>query len=310
MTMTNVLCVDPRRCRLWEGHERLEEHINEDSCRTEIDSFLSHGQRIPALARPLKDDTTHDFELIYGARRLFVARHLNVPLQLVCRNLTDPEAAVAVDIENRQRRDVSAYERGRSYSVWLRKKLFASQEELACTLKVSASQVSRLIRVAQLPPVLVNAFTSPLDICESWGLSLMEIWDNPVRRQALTSMARAIAKEPVPRSAALVFTRLNSASAETKSAIRLAHHDLHDEVVKDEAGRPLFRVRQQRNATAFLLPKNAVSPPMLAQIMREVTSILHHARLKAIDFTQQSSIERRVHAQAGKSPDAVVIAEA
>lgn len=295
--MTNVLCIDPQRCRLWEGHERRTENIDENSCRAEIDSFLSHGQRIPALARPLKDDAAHDFELIYGARRLFVARHLKVPLQIVCRNMTDREAAVAVDIENRQRRDVSAYERGRSYSVWLRKQLFASQDELACTLKVSASQVSRLMRMAQLPSVLVNAFASPLDICESWGLALMDIWENPARRQTLSSTARAIAKEPAPRSAIAVFTRLNACSADLKSVAKGGTHDFRDEVVKDDAGKPLFRVRQQRNATAFLLPNSAVSPHVLAQITHDVAQILHHARLKVIDFTGQPSVERLAHPQ-------------
>ena len=69
------------------------------------------------------------------------------------RELTDQEAIIALDIENRQRKELSPYERGRSYYLWLHHGLFSSQEALARTLNISASQVSRLISLAQLPPV-------------------------------------------------------------------------------------------------------------------------------------------------------------
>jgi hypothetical protein len=65
---------------MWSHHERLEEHITEESCRAEIDSHSKHGQLMPVLGRLLKADLWHEVELIYGARRLFVARHLKRPL--------------------------------------------------------------------------------------------------------------------------------------------------------------------------------------------------------------------------------------
>jgi hypothetical protein len=64
---------------MWELHDRLEAHINEDTCRAEIASFGAHGQFVAVLGRRLKGDASHDIELITGARRLFVARHLNKP---------------------------------------------------------------------------------------------------------------------------------------------------------------------------------------------------------------------------------------
>ena len=49
--------VDPARCRPWRMHNRDLDHLNEDSCRDLIDSFLSaKKQRIPAIVRRLKDD--------------------------------------------------------------------------------------------------------------------------------------------------------------------------------------------------------------------------------------------------------------
>ena len=282
--MAEVMSVDPFCCRMWEGHARLEEHINEKTCRSEIDSFLSFGQQLPVLARTLKGDVTHQYELVYGARRLFVARHLNVPLLLEIRQVTDREATVALDIENRQRKEFSPYERGLSYIDWLRTGLFSSQEELSRTLNVSPSQVSRLIRLAQLPPVILNAFPSPLDICETWGRNLMELWDDPVRRPAMTALARTIAKSGEQQSAAVVFQSLIQAPDENRSRGEVMQLDSHDEVVKDPNGCPLFRVRQHRKDTALLLPTSSVTSNVLSEIIREVAEILHRARAQLIDF--------------------------
>src|ERR1700678_2391533 len=120
--------VNPFRCRVWTLHDRIEEHITEESCRTEIDSFAVHGQVVPVLGRPVLGDPNFDVELIYGARRLFVARHLNQPLLVELCDLSDFEAIVAMDIENRQRSDISPYERGVAFATWLRTGHFASQQ--------------------------------------------------------------------------------------------------------------------------------------------------------------------------------------
>src|SRR5687768_17678353 len=174
--MRNILAVDPFRVRMWSLHDRSEQHVNEESCKAEIESFWKHGQLVPALGRALRGDPDHDIELVYGARRLFVARHLNKPLLLDVREMSDREAIVAMDIENRQRKDVSPYERGVSYARWLRSGHFASQDQIARALQISGAQISRLLKLAKLPSVVVSAFATPLDILETWGLALAEAW--------------------------------------------------------------------------------------------------------------------------------------
>src|SRR5271170_8315863 len=154
--LREVEFLDPFRCRMWDYHDRLEETITEESCQTEIASFHAHGQVVPVLGRRLPKDATHDIELIFGARRLFVARHLSVPIKVELRDLTDREAIIAMGIENRQRKDISAYERGLSYRRWLKSKQFESQTEIANALKISASQVSRLLQIARLPSVIME----------------------------------------------------------------------------------------------------------------------------------------------------------
>jgi len=133
---------------MWALHDRLEQYVTEGSCRGEIDSILKHGQQSPVLGRRVLDDHNYDVELIYGARRLFVARHVNKQIAVDLRDLSDHDAIIAMDIENRLRKDISPYERALSYARWLRTNHFGSQDEIVHALKVSASQVSRLLKLA------------------------------------------------------------------------------------------------------------------------------------------------------------------
>ena len=106
--MSNIVSVDPLLCKMWHLHDRLEHLIVEDTCRAEIHSFAKHGQLVAALGRPVRADPDNDVELICGARRLFVARHLNVQLLVEVREMTDRAAVIARDIENRWGPDLAA----------------------------------------------------------------------------------------------------------------------------------------------------------------------------------------------------------
>ena len=274
--MNSVVSVDPFRCRMWELHDRLEGHISAESCRSEIDSFERHGQLVPALGRPLKYVPEFDVELVCGARRLFVARHLKKALLVDLRELTDREAIVSIDIENRQRADVSPYERGLSYAQWLRAGYFRSQDDIARALKISASQVSRYLKLSRLPSVIVSAFDNPAGIREGWGLELIEILEDPARRYAVIRAARAIASSSPRPNARDVYRELNAAAVEG----RRAKVRKRDEVIKDQLGRPLFRIRSQTRSTALLIPSERISSLVLERIRHGVRDILQSAMLQ------------------------------
>jgi ParB family chromosome partitioning protein len=257
-----IVGVDPFRCRMWEWHDRLEHHIDESSCKAEIESFKKHGQLVPTLGRPLKGDPTYDVELIYGARRLFVARYLKRPLLVDLREVSETEAIVAMDIENRHRIDISPYERGLSYLRCLRAGYFKSQGDLSRALKISASQISRLLKLAQLPAVVVSAFRSPVDICETWALDLADALDDSKRRPQICARAREIASmtsKPQPRD---IYSQLLTAGVSGRKVRRRAR----DEVVKGDDGKPLFRIRLNANTVAVLLPLETVSANRLAKV--------------------------------------------
>jgi ParB family chromosome partitioning protein len=265
-----IVLVNPFRCRLWDLHDRFEASISEDACRAEIDSFSRHGQIVPALGRPLHGDSDYDVELICGARRLFVARHINIALAVELRDLTDRDALILMDTENRQREDISAYERGMSYSRWLRSGHFQSQEDIARALKISAAQVSRLLKLVRLPAVIVDAFASPAEIHESWGLDLVEALDDAGRRDAIIRRARVIGRQTPRPNGTEVYRQLLTATGKGRRA-SISSRDL---VVKDNSGQSLFRIRQLRTNVAVLLPIERVPPHTLAQIRDAISAIM------------------------------------
>lgn len=284
----DIVLANPFRCRVWQGHDRLEEHVNEDSCKNEIQSFLEHGQLVPVLGRRLHNDPDHDIELIYGARRLFVARHVNKPLMVEIKELSDREAIVAMDLENRQRKDVSAYERGRSFASWLRSGHFTSQDDIARALRISASQVSRLLKIARLPSVVISAFGSAVDICEGWGRDLSEAMEDPEKRNRILRAAREIGSADTRPSAREVYRQLLSAAAPGRTPKATSH----DRVVLDGDGAPIFRVRQQRRFIAVLLPVDRVSRQSLSDIEAAIASVMetHVPRRAAIPETRHATV--------------------
>jgi ParB family chromosome partitioning protein len=255
---------------MWSQHDRLEEHIDERSCSAEIESFLRHGQLVPVLGRRLHRDPTHDIELIYGARRLFVAQHINKEILVQLREVSDIEAIVAIDIENRQRTDVSPYERGLSFARWLRAGLFQSQDDLARALNLSPSVVSRMLKVARLPAVIIGAFADPTEICESWCLRLFEALEDPVRRDATVRAARAITSSGELLSAPQAYRQLLAAAP----AGRKVRARARDEVIKDQSGHPLIRIRYQRDSIAVLVPIEKVSKSVLESMKSALLRIL------------------------------------
>lgn len=272
--MQSIIHVSPFRCQMWSLHDRIDTYITEETCRAEIESFMKHGQLVPVLGRALRGDPNYDIELIYGARRLFVARHINKPLKVEVREMSDREALIAMDIENRQRTDISPYERGQSYARWLRSAHFQSQDDIARALKVSSSQVSRLLKLARLPTVIVDAFASPAEICEGWGLDLIDALEDPERRPAIIRRARAIGTlVPRPSSREVYRQLLIVPAVRAKLKPRVCA-----EVVKDAQGTPLFRVRQQTSSVAIVVPMARMSTRALEQIRLSVAEILQNDR--------------------------------
>ncbi len=184
-----------------------------------------------------------------------------------------------MDIENRQRQDISPYERGLSYARWLREGHFDSQDDIAAALRVSASQVSRLLKIARLPPIVVSAFRDVSQLCEAWALELAAALEDPQKRTQTLKVAREIAKVSPHPSAREVCRRLLAAPMPGRKPV--AKHN--NEVICDEKGKPLFRVRHERRAIALLLPVDLVSAAILREVCGNVRTLLQRDSTGGLD---------------------------
>ena len=199
--------------------------------------------------------------------------------------MNDREAVALMDIENRLRQDISPYERGSSYASWLRDGLFTSQEDIASALKISASQVSRLLKIARLPAVISAAFESPAQICEGWGLELAVALKAPQARERIVQKAREIALLSPRPPASEVYRRLLSAAAVGRTLPKKTH----DQVIRGDDGAPLFRIRYARTSVALLLPLQRVSAKSMREICDAVCSLLRGTASQKNDFVDASS---------------------
>jgi ParB/RepB/Spo0J family partition protein len=297
----STVLVDPFRCRMWSQNYRLESDLTEESCGDEIKSFTTHGQLIPVLGRPIRGDADADVELIYGARRLFVARYVRKPILVELRDLSDREAIVAMDIENRQRTDLSPYERGLSYASWLRSGTFRSQEDLAKALKLSPPVVSKMLRAAKLPSAILCAFASPIDIREGWALDLFQAVEDTRRRQRTLSEARNIAATSPRPPAREIYRRLMAVGSEGRPLRARAR----DEVVKNRFGKPIFRIRHQSKSLSVVFPVESLSADMLERIRTILSDFLSVSGSRSGDHRGTARRGRDRRGVAGEESKAV-----
>jgi ParB family chromosome partitioning protein len=157
-----ALFIDPSEVRSWAGNARDYDSLTYDNVADLIDSIKSLGQSVAAVVRPIKDPI-YKYEAVTGTRRLFAAKWLcqndnEVPFIAICRFLSDEQAFLEADLENRVRNDVSVLERARNYAFALEPHFGGHQARMAAALGISAPQVTRYLSVASLPAVVIAAF--------------------------------------------------------------------------------------------------------------------------------------------------------
>ena len=157
--------VDPDCCRMWERHNRRYESLNEESCADLIEGFKAQGrQEFPAIVRRLSEDPDYEFEVVCGARRHWTVSWLrghsypDFEFLVEERDLSDEEAFRLSDIENRDRLDISDYERALDYLQALELYYDGRQRHMAGRLEVSEDWLSRYLDLGRLPEAVVRAY--------------------------------------------------------------------------------------------------------------------------------------------------------
>lgn len=221
--------VDPAQCVMWERHNREYGLLTDQNCADLINSIKAQGrQEFPAIVRR----KGQGYEVICGARRHFAVSWLranNYPqfrYLIDVRDLTDEEAFRLADIENRDREDISDYERARDYAQALEAYYGGRQKAMAARLEVSEGWLSRYLQLAKLPQEIIDAYKSLREVKELHARTLKPLLADPKTRDAVLGVAadlaaeqqRALAGQGDAVHAAEVLARLKSAGAAPKRA--------------------------------------------------------------------------------------------
>jgi ParB family chromosome partitioning protein len=141
------------------------------------------------------------YELVTGTRRHWAIAWLNanhypdIELIAIIEDLDDEAAFRLADIENREREDISDLERGANYKAAVDRFYGGVQLRMAERLKISKSQLSRYIALTEIPPLLVSAFHSPMDLQAKYAEKLLPLLRDPTARGRLETAADQIASE-------------------------------------------------------------------------------------------------------------------
>jgi ParB family chromosome partitioning protein len=211
------------------------------------------GQLVPAIGRLVDGDPASDIEVICGMRRLFAARYLKISLRVELRELTDRQAAAAIETENSVRKQTSPYERGLWLAKLLKQNLYRSQDEMARDLGITPTQVTRLLKFVELPRMVITAFANPHEILESWAVELHKAWGDD-RRRLLIERTRTLGKR-APRPPAVSVYEMLMAS---RGHIGHSSRRITGRVVKSPSGEPLLRLQRQRKEVVFRIPNALV----------------------------------------------------
>lgn len=170
------------------------------------DIWSTHGNLQPIKVRKAKGSGLAPYEIVYGHRRHRACFELNLPVLCIVEDLSDADLVVQMTKENSSREDCSSYERGVQFKRVKDDKVFSSNEDLGAAVGLDQSEVAALIRLAELPLPVVEAFSSPADIRVKWERKLSKALK--ADRQGVLNRAAAISMSGTPTNAMQVLGRL------------------------------------------------------------------------------------------------------
>ncbi len=198
-----------------------------EALKLEIESAGGNVQAIKVRPRPGK---LGEFEVVFGHRRHRACLELGLPVLAVIEDLSDVELFAEMDRENRQRADLRPFEQGVMYTRALDESLFPSLRKMAEALGVDVGNASKAMTLARLPPQVLAAFASPLDLQQAWSTRLSAALQKDP--DVVLSRAAALAKIDPKPSAGDVFKELIGEGVVSNNTSRRAPVS-----IKGEAGK-------------------------------------------------------------------------
>lgn len=205
--------IDPGLCDTFELNGRLQSPSKSSAISGLVESIREDGQQVPVVVRV--SSTSGRYEIIAGSRRAKAIRIINANgggrqrllLAEVC-DLDDKAAWKLAIAENAERQDISPYERALNWQQALVSLFDNNQAELARSLKVHRSVVSRMIDLANLPQEIVDLVSRPEALSVHTAEKLGPALKDANRRETILGFARNIADSGKKLSASELVRRL------------------------------------------------------------------------------------------------------
>lgn len=219
------------------------------------------GNTQPILVR---STTEGHFEVVFGHRRHRACAELGLPVMAVIwdKPMSDTELFASMDRENRERADLSPFEQGSSYRAAIESGLFPSMRRLAEGLGVSHTWVRKALMVVQLPPPVLSAFRTPIEIQPKHAEAINAALE--VDRPAVLRRAEMLHANPHRLGPQQVVDQLTS---------RPSDDSRKNEMRAGGIAIGTFKVDRRGRTTIVLDPPSADSPPMDA-VLEALTEAL------------------------------------
>lgn len=201
-----ILDLDTDLVKPWYMANRINQFISEESCHELIESIKNVGQQIPALVRYNSDNNI--YELICGARRLFACKILSIQIRVAVVDLDDRESLLAMDAENRPRKDISPYERALDYKNWIDKGIYKNQAEIYKSIGMKKSLFNQIFALSNLNKHIVQAFGHPANLTIKWGYQLVRLCKDQDKKTNILNTAKKLIKSEVQLKPNIVFKEL------------------------------------------------------------------------------------------------------
>lgn len=151
--------VEPSDCKPWKYHNRDNIWMSVDKCQDLISSIRKNGQKVPIFARKIENDSEgKNWEIIAGRRRWYACNYLGIKIRVKATDATDRECAILMNLENKDRNDISEFEDAISFKRQLEANLFDSQDEMALSLDLKKSKLSKMLSASKIinyPEIMV-----------------------------------------------------------------------------------------------------------------------------------------------------------
>lgn len=206
------------------------------------------------------------YEIVFGHRRHEACLLEGLPVLAVVADVDDRTLFIEMDRENRARKDLTAWEQGVMYLKALDTGLFPSKRALASALGVDHSALAKAVTLAELPPPIIEAFHSPLDLQFRWGQPLAAA----LAADPDTILARAaqLKEQRGKMNARNIFDQLINGRDEVGTAGR------HEPIKIDQAGKRAEVAMTAKGGAVVNIAPGSIGPDRLRDLADLVTKFL------------------------------------